>query len=515
MRRYKHSLSHYRNFTCNMGEIIPCGLVEVLPGDSFQHATTALVRTTPLVAPVMHPTHVSIFHVFIPNRIVWTEAGGANTGWEAFITGGPSGTSAPTFPTITVNSGSGFAVGSLADYLGVPTGVDDLPCSALPFRMYALAYNELFRDPDLDTKLTIDLTDGADTTTNQALQVGCWEKDYFTTCRPWTQKGTVLSLPLGTSALVKTSSAETFTGAQEDILWQTTSGGGAPSSGYPLLVNSGGMQRASATGSLTGTGDNLYPSNLYADLSTATAATINDLREAIQLQAYKEARALYGSRYTEWLAYYGIRSSDSRLQRPELLASGRQTIQFSEVLQQSPTTSGTPNTGLGTMGGHGLGITRSNRYTRFFEEHGYVMSFMLVRPKTMYVTGLHKTWSRTTKEDFWTKELEGIGNEEVYNKELYWADTGPNDVFGYQRRYSSYRQVPSSVHGDFRGATLDDWHLGRIFTSDVTLNASFVQCAPSTRIFQSTATDTLLVMAHHQLRARRMVNPHGVPAKIF
>lgn len=512
MLRSKFSLSHYRNLTCGMGEMVPIGLVEVLPGDTFQHATTALIRTTPLVAPVMHPTHVNIWHIFIPHRLVWTEAGGANTGWEAFITGGPSGTSAPTFPTITVNSGSGFANGSLADYLGVPTGVDDLPCSALPFRGYALAWNELFRDPDLDTKLTIDLTDGADTTTNQTLQTVSWEKDYFTTSRPWTQKGTAVSLPLGTSApitgLGALTSDKTFADGSINV---TQTGGVADDFTFARVVTGADAAHRLYVKGTANPGDVA----IYANLSSATSATINELREAIQLQKYKEARALFGSRYTEWLAYYGVRSSDARLQRPELLASGRQTIQFSEVLQQSPTTSGTPNTGLGTMGGHGLGLTRSNRYRRFFEEHGYVMSIMAVRPKTMYVTGLPKTWSRTTKEDFWTKELEGIGNEEVYNKELYWADTGPNDVFGYQRRYDSYRRQESSVHGDFRGATLDDWHLGRIFTSDVTLNAAFVACTPSTRIFQSTSTDTLLVMAHHSLQARRLVRKSGIPVGLF
>lgn len=514
MKRSKFSLSHYRNLTCGMGEMVPIGLVEVLPGDTFQQATTALVRTTPLVAPVMHPCHINIWHIFIPNRLVWDNSGGADTGWEAFITGGPSGTSTPTFPTITVNSGSGFAVGSLADYLGVPTGVDDLPCSAIPFRGYALAWNELFRDQDLDTALTIDKTDGADTTTNQTLQTVSWEKDYFTTARPWTQKGTAVSLPLGTSAVVKTSGSELFAGSQIPLRMNRADTGGAPTAGRSVIIGSANDNIDYATTGLTGSDANLYPKNLYADLQGATASTINDLREAWQLQKYKEARAMFGSRYTEWLAYYGVRSSDARLQRPELLATGRQTIQFSEVLQQSPTTSGTPNTGLGTMGGHGLGITRSNRYRRFFEEHGYVLSIMAVRPKTMYVTGLSKTWSRTSKEDFWTKELEGIGQEEVYNKELYWADTGPNDVFGYQRRYDSYRRQESSVHGDFRGATLDDWHLGRIFTSDVTLNAAFVNCTPSTRIFQSTSTDPLLVMAHHSIQARRLVGKTGIPSGI-
>lgn len=514
MRRSKHSLSHFRNLTCNMGELIPCGLVSVEPGDTFQQATTLLARTTPLVAPVLHPVHVNIWHVYMTNRNAWTDVGGENTGWEAFITGGPAGTSAPTVPTITVNSGSGFAIGSLADYLGVPTGVDDLPVSAIPFRMYAQAYNELFRDQDLDTKLTIDLSDGADTTTNTTLQVGCWEKDYYTTSRPWTQKGSQVSIPIGGTAVIRTHSADQMTGAQQPIRHYQADGS-APAGEFLLRTNASGNLVATTTANGTSTGTSMYPSNLYADLTGATSATISDLREAIQLQAYKEARAMYGSRYVEYLAYLGITGLDSRLNRPELLATGSNTISFSEVLQQSPTTSGTPNTGLGTMAGHGLGLTRSNRYRRFFPEHGYVMSFLMVRPKTMYVTGLPRHWSRLTKEDYWMKELEGIGQQEVLNKELYWADSAPNQVFGYQNRYDELRHHESSVHGDFRGPTLDDWHLGRIFTSDVTLNASFVDCTPSTRIFQSTSTDQLMIMAHHSIQARRMVKQIGIPSKVF
>lgn len=513
MRRSLHSLSHFRNFTGNMGELIPAGLVEVYPGDTFQHAVSLLVRTTPLVAPVMHPVHVRVHHVFIPNRLIW--ANGKDDSWEAFITGGHDGLDASVLPTITVNSGSGFAVGSLADYLGLPTGVDDLPVSALPFRAYALAYNHLFMDQDLDTELVIDTTGGPDTTTNQALQTVAWEKDYFTTARPWTQKGSVISLPLGSRANVLGIGTQQGTFNSTSVSVNESSGSGSVYANARKITQDAAEDLAfmeEGGGSHGGTVD--YP-NIYADLSNATSATINDLREAIQLQAYKEARALYGSRYVEYLRYLGIRGSDARLQRVELLGSGRQTIQFSEVLQQSPTTSGTPNTGLGTMAGHGIAATRSNRYRKFFEEHGYVMSLFSCVPKSMYVTGLPRHFSYTTKEDFWQKELEGIGAQEVLNKELYWADTGPNDVFGYQDRYDHLRRQESSVHGDFRGSTLDDWHFGRIFTSDVALNSAFIKATQITRSFQSTSTDTLLVMAMHSLQARRLVKRVGVPSKIF
>lgn len=503
MKRSKHSLSNYQLLTCNMGELVPCGLTEVLPGDSIQQASSVFLRTSPLLSPPMHPVHIRISHWFIPHRLVW--ANGIDDSFEAFITGGHDGLDASVFPTITPNTGTGYAVGSLADYLGVPTGVDDLPHSALPFRAYALIWNEFFRDQDLQTPLTIDLTGGADTTTSVALQNVSWEKDYFTSARPWTQKGPAVSLPLGTSAIVKTG-AEGFTGVQSAMLMRDTADNTAFGTDKAAVFNA--QKLYSSASAVTATGNATYPSNLYADLSGATSATINELREALAIQRYEEARARYGSRYTEYLRYLGISSSDQRLNRPEFLGGGRQTIQFSEVLQSAPTTSGTPSTGVGSMLGHGIGALRSNRYRRFFEEHGYVISLLSVLPKTMYLTGLPRHLSKSTKEDFWQKELEHVGQQEVYNKEVYWAHATPNGVFGYQDRYDEYRRTESSVHGDFR-TTLNYWHLGRIFASDPALNSTFVGANPATRIFQSTSADQLYVMVNHNIQARRLVAREG------
>lgn len=216
---------------------------------------------------------------------------------------------------------------------------------------------------------------------------------------------------------------------------------------------------------------------------------------------------MYGSRYTEYLRYLGVRSSDARLQRPEYLGGGKQTIAFSEILQAG--TNFDANTGVGTMRGHGITAVRSNRYRRFFEEHGLVLSLLSIRPKTMYVNGLPRMWSRSTREDYWQRELEMIGQQEILNQELYTADTGPTDVFGYQDRYADYKHIQSQVSGDFR-STLNFWHEGRTFASDVTLNESFVLCSPSKRIFASTATDTFWIMANHSIQARRMVRKSSV-----
>jgi len=243
---------------------------------------------------------------------------------------------------------------------------------------------------------------------------------------------------------------------------------------------------------------------VFADLSGASAITINALREAMALQRYAEARARYGSRYVEYLRYLGVRSSDARLQRPEYLGGGRQTIQFSEVLQTAEGTNP-----VGEMRGHGIAAMRSNRYRKFFEEHGYVISLLTVRPKTIYQQGLFRHWNRRVKEDFYQKELQHIGQQEILNKEVYAPHASPDGVFGYQDRYDEYRRNESLVSGEFRDTTLDHWHMARVFGSTPALNASFVSSVPTKRIFASESTDGLYIMANHSMQARRMVASTG------
>ena len=194
MKRSKFSLSNYKLLSCDLGELVPCGLTEVLPGDSIQHATSALVRLSPLLSPVMHPLHVHIHHWYVPTRLIWED-------FEKFITGGPDGNDDSVFPTINLGSGNGVSVGDLADYLGVPTGTD-IETSVLPFRAYNLIYNEWYRDQDLIDEVPISVASGVDTTTETNLLQRAWERDYFTTARPWEQKGPNVVLPLGSDAPV-------------------------------------------------------------------------------------------------------------------------------------------------------------------------------------------------------------------------------------------------------------------------------------------------------------------------
>lgn len=490
MKRSKFSLSHYKLFSCDMGELIPCGLTEVLPGDTVQQATSALLRCSPLLAPVMHPVHVRIHHWYVPHRLVWED-------WENFITGGPDGNDNSVFPTITIGGG-GAAVGSLADYLGVPTGVNNIEVSALPFRGYALIWNEWYRDQDLETELAIDVTEGTDTTTNTALQTCAWEKDYFTSSRPWEQKGPSITIPIGTYAPVAGIGKANTNFATGPITVKETVGDQSYDFYQPIDAGV-----ANQTMYVKGTAANSNPW-IYAYLGGASAVTINALREAMALQRFEEARARFGSRYVEYLRYLGVRSSDARLQRPEYLGGGKQTIQFSEVLQ---TAEGSDP--VGELRGHGIAAMRSNRYRRFFEEHGYVYTFLSVKPKTIYAQGLSRTWNRRIKEDFWQKELQHIGQQEVLNKEVYAAHGTPNGTFGYQDRYDEYRRTESSIAGEFRTTVLDHWHMARIFSSSPALNSTFVKCVPTERVFAAPSQDVLYIMANHSIQARRLVAKTG------
>lgn len=492
MKRNKHNLSHYKLLSCDQGHLVPIMAKEVLPGDTWQHSTSAFIRVSPLATPVMHPVRARIHHFFVPYRLLWDS-------WEDFITGGSDGLNASVYPTITTTAGTGFAVGSLGDYLGVTPLVPDEPVSALPFRAYGLIYNEFYRDQDLNSAVTVSTADGADTTTNVALKAACWERDRFTLSRATPQKGAAVTLPIGTSAPVLGIGPSTQSFPDPNVTVYESDG---TSSSYANARN------ANTTVYLEGTaasGGSAYP-NIRADLSAATAATISELRTAFALQQYAENRSLYGSRYTDYLAFLGVKSSDARLQRPEYLGGGVQTIQFSEVVQ---TAEGATDP-LGTLGGHGAGALKSNKYRRFFEEHGIVISLLSVLPKTMYAQGLERMWNRRTKEDFFQAELQFVGQEEVQNKEVYLAAADPEATWGYIDRYDDYRRAESSIAGEFR-TTLDSWHMARIFASEPALNSTFVTANPTDRIYADTATNELQVMVNHRLFSRRIVAKTGTP----
>lgn len=479
MKRSKFNLSHYQLHTADMGNLIPVGLTEVLPGDTIQHATSSLVRAMPLATPPMHNVNYRVHHWFVPHRIIWDD-------WEDFITGGPDNDNNSAFPTIAL---SNVAEKSLADNLGVPATFTG-SVSALPFRAMALIWNENYRDQDLQQKLGLSLSSGVDVTTSTVQQNVCWEKDYFTESRPWEQKGPAITMPLGTTApIVPTGPlAMNWTGSAGNRNVQAMPG------------TTFGFAGAAPAASQNAT----YASGLAADLSASSSVDVTTVREAFALQRYAEARARYGSRYTEYLAYLGVRSSDARLQRPEYLGGGRQSLQFSEVLQTGSTT--VDGNGVGQLYGHGIAGMRTNRYRRYFEEHGYIVSVAYALPRTIYPQGLFRHWNRRVKEDFWQKELQHIGQQAILMKEIYALGANPDDTFSYGSRYGEYRRAESQVHGEFR-TSLADWHFARLLAAQPTLNASFVSADPAKRPFQAQGTNsTLLIASHHQMVARRMVS---------
>lgn len=504
MKRSKHSLSHHHLTTTKMGLLVPVGFFEVLPGDTIQHSLASLIRAAPLVTPVMHPVDIRFHTFFVPNRIMWNQGGSDNSGWEAYITGGPNGADAQVHPSISITP----SIDTLADYFGLP--FTPLTVNALPFRAYAMIWNEFYRDQDLQTALAVSTAGGFDVTTSVALQNICWEKDYLTSSRPWEVKGPSVTLPLGSTAPIKGLG---FAGTPTDTANQAVRETSGATPTYAHSVNTTNPNSIFVQADSAGAASK---PQLFADLSSATGATVNTIRHAFALQRFEEARAKYGSRFTEYLRALGIRSSDARLQRPEYLGGGRTVVQFSEVMQTAPTTSGTAGGagGVGQYGGHGIAAARTNRYRRFFEEHGIVMTLMSVRPKTMYTNAVHRMWMRglsaynasvtAGKEDYWHRELQNLGQQPINNLEVDAVNAETNGIFGYQDRYDEYRRKESYVSGLMR-TTLNTWNLTRSFASAPALNSTFVSCVPSSRIFADTTNDDLYVMVRHSIQARRLL----------
>jgi len=454
-----------------MGELIPIACIDALPGDTIQQNTNLFIRASPLLAPVMHPVHVNIYHFFVPYRIIWDD-------FESFITGGEDGMDASVLPTAGLSS-SNAGVGSLSDYLGVVGPALTQNYSVLPHRAYTLIWNEIFRNQDLQTPLALSKASGPDATTNLALQFANWDNDYFTSAKPWEQKGPAVNVPVNSNQqLIEIRAAVSDPNTDRNIQLQNTASN---------LAYSGGVLGTASPAKF--------------GFQTGLQVSLMQLREAFAMLRFEEARARYGSRYVEYLRYLGVRSSDARLQRPEYLGGGRQTIQFSEVLQ---TAEGTDP--VGDLKGHGIGAMRSNRFRRYIEEHGVIMTLMCVKPKPIYVQGTPRMFRKKTRDEFWQKELEHIGQQEVQVGEVYAPSLSPGDTFGYQNRYEEYRREPSRVSGEFRTTNLDYWHFARIFSSQPALNAAFVSCQPTDRPFAVPSLDTLQFEAHHSIQARRLVS---------
>lgn len=494
-RKYRHNLSFTRLMTGSIGELIPVGLVEVVPGDTFRHSASVLVRLSPLAAPVMHPMTVRIDHFFVPHRCSWVGANGNGT-FEDFITGGEDGRNSATIPTAQTTG----ETGDLFDYFGCPPGQAGVSVSALPIAAYNEIYNEWYRDQDLIPKRSL---------IDSSVANIAWEKDYYTAARPWPQKGEEVTLPLGEEAPVLGIGKENtvFPLANQNVneTGQTAT--------YDHAARIEGLESNSPNSNWFGRGTAASGlPHIVADLRNATAVTIQSLRLASALQRFAEARARWGSRYAEYVRHeFGARPLDARLQRPEYLGGGRTPVSISEVLQTAPDPS-TTRYGVGDMYGHAIAAARSNRYRVKFAEHGYVISLFSVRPKAMYANGIERTLLRRDREDFYQPQLAHIGQQQVLTQEVFATSTNASDVFGWNDRYYDYREVRSAVTGQFR-TLLDYWHLSRKFPSAPALNQAFVEVNPADtkRIFNEQDNDSLWVQCNHKLQALRPIPRNATP----
>lgn len=526
-RRNVFYLSYENKLTANAGELVPIMCKPVVPGDKFRVNTEMLVRLAPLVAPMMHRVDVFTHYFFVPNRLLWNQ-------WEDFITKGVDGTEVPAFPKIAlradwVNPTSAAALlsdGSLWDYLGLPTigGFNGIAfperspnsvippvgyeVSALPFRAYQLIYNEYYRDQNLTQPIDFTLDGGLVTNVTEVMSLltlrrRAWEKDYFTSALPWVQRGPDVTVPVNNNSgsldvvLKDSPHADVYhvpgttafpkDGALRSISGALVIGGGEPDPAY------------------------LEPSNFQVNVDEL-GVSINDLRTSNALQRWFERNARSGSRYIEQiLSHFGVRSSDARLQRPQFLGGGRTPVSVSEVLQTSSTDTTSPQA---NMAGHGISAGVNHGFKRYFEEHGYIIGIMSIRPRTGYQQGVPKDFRKFDNMDFYFPEFAHLGEQEIKNEELYLQQTpaGNDGVFGYTPRYAEYKYSMNEVHGDFRG-NMAFWHLNRIFSESPNLNTTFVECNPSNRVFATaeTSDDKYWIQLYQDVKALRLMPKYGTP----
>lgn len=520
VKKSSFDLSFPNVLTCNMGTLVPFMCEEVLPNDKFRCSADVLVRLMPQLAPVMSQVDIQLDYWYVPNRIIFDD-------WTDFIYGGADGTDNTVRPYVTLTSDN-TGRGSLADYLNYPSLATNqtIQASALPFRAYDLIYNEWYRDENLIDPLPISKAGGEDTTTSLTLQNRAWEKDYFTSSLPWPQRGPAVKLPLTGDAPVYTSdnSYTNFSHLSTDTVafhFSTTTGGSSTFRNAGVVRDGGSSVPADAYLRVPSKSDNI-DTNLYADMSEVSSATVNDLRQAVQFQKWYERNARSGARNVEaTAAHFGIRPPDARLQRPEFLGSSKAPIIFSEVLQTSSTDSTSPQA---NMAGHAFGAMGSKRAVRTFSEHGWLIGILSIIPRTLYCQGLPRKYSRQTRFDYFWREFMHLGEQPVLNKELYAGSTNPDGIFGYQGRFQEYRQNQGEIHGDFRpdpnnptsDTNLTYWHLGRVFGSAPALNEDFINCSPSKRIFAVTdvnESSCLLEIANH-ITAWRPMSKRAEPGFI-
>ena len=511
IQRSSFNRSHGYKTTFDSGYLVPFYVDEVLPGDTFNLKCTLFARLATPIVPFMDNMFMETFFFFVPNRLLWDN-------WQKFNGEQENPGDSTDFLIPTIKNTGSFAVGSIADYFGIPTGVNNLEVNALPFRAYNLIYNEWFRDENLQDSLPVDKGDGPDDVADYKLVRRGKRHDYFTSALPWPQKGPGVEIPLGTQAPVVGFKPLTQTGniPTSSIAFTTTFYNGSGSE--PMSTVGWGGSNSAQVG-------NISPSSImssdvsgvYADLTTATAYTINSLRQAFQVQRLYERDARGGTRYTEILrSHFGVISPDARLQRPEYLGGSSSPININPVQQTSATTDTTPQ---GNLAAFGLTSSKIHGFTKSFVEHGYIIGLVNVRADLTYQQGLQRLWSRQTRFDFYWPALAHLGEQAVLNKEIYAQGTAADDeVFGYQERYAEYRYYPSLITGKFRSTyaqPLDMWHLSQKFDSLPTLSAQFIEDNPPvSRVIAVQDEPQFLLDTYFSLNCVRPMPVYSVPGLV-
>lgn len=506
MARSKFDRSHAIKDTFDFDYLTPIYVDEVLPGDTINLSVKSFARLATQAVPLLDNMYTDYFFFFVPNRLLWSN-------WEKFMgaQANPADTIDYLIPTVTTTAVTGVAVGTIYDKMGIPTQIPGLELNALPFRAYNLIWNEWFRDQNLQNSVTINLDDGPDAISDYTLLKRAKKHDYFTSCLPWPQKGDAVELSLGTTApLVRIDSAPV-----SKLYHATTNTLNNANSNMYAQVTTGDVIRATDNQKLSIDNSDA----MEVDLTAATAATINELRQSFMLQSLLELDARGGTRYVEILkAHFNVVSPDFRLQRPEFLSGGSVSIMQHPVTQ----TSETATTPLATLAAFSTAANMGGNigFTKSFVEHGYVIGLIQARGDVTYQQGLHKMWSRSTKHDFFWPKLQELGEQAVLKREIYsQGDANDDEVFGYQERYAEYRYAPSQIRGQFRSTfatSLDVWHLAEEFSTEPALNSTFI--VSNTPIERALVVDGayphLLYDAWFDIKHARPISAYGVPATL-